>query len=159
MLFAGVSDVLISSSNLCSAVGSLDIHPFPPLTLNTSGLQAEHWAQLKIILEPTTGKNFPMVNGASQLVMDELRKLFHVSIDDDSQRGAFHQAMWGSGDVTTSVLELILSTGLHLDVPNKNNFCVSLICGSFALLKPAAVVLLCRLDMGAKPSSWSTGHS
>jgi hypothetical protein len=134
--------------------GTLVTRPFTDANLWQLGLE-QHWEELQRILAPITRDDFAVTRLENRLLIDDIRQRFDYSKDGDGNTILNTILMTNAADKNrmSDVVELVLSVGVHPDVPNNNRRRPAHIVGQEALVELVPMIYACRLDMGALNSN------
>jgi hypothetical protein len=127
---------------------SLDTTPFADTDLWQLGLE-ENWEELKRILAPVTGKSFAATELKHRLLIDDIRRRFDSSKDDNGNTILNTILLTNAVDKRrmADVANLVLSVGVHPDLPDNDGRRPAHAVGVLALPELVETIFACRPDM------------
>jgi hypothetical protein len=129
----------------------LDTSPFADEDLWELGWE-ENWKELKRILGPVTGDNFAVTELKHRLLIDDIRRRFDSSKDMDGYTILSKILLTNASDYIkmTEVAALVLTAGVHPDLPNTKGWRPAHLVGHGARVELVSTIFACRPDMAAR---------
>jgi hypothetical protein len=136
---------------------SLNTHPFAEADLWQLGLE-KNWEKLKKILAPVTNNTFAVTELKHRLLIDNIRRRFDSSKDSRGYTilGTILNTKAADKKRMADVADLVLSVGVHPDLPGINTWRPAHIVGEEALVELVSTIFACRPDMTALNSNGRT---
>ncbi len=133
---------------------ALDSSTFEDGNLWELGVE-KNWEELQTILAPVTGDDFAVTELTQRLLIDDVRQKFDSAKDSHENTILSRILLTNAADKIKmlNVAAVVMSVGVHPDVPAADGWRPAHIVGQEALVELVSTIYACRPDMAALNSN------